>query len=102
MGKSERDPHLKPHPTYGNPQSGGVSQIQSFSLRIEGFMPHIRPPDPWDLRRRDEPPLPKCLTLKTKGGLMFRRYISEGVCAQTHSAWIPVQKQPFDRHPDYM
>lgn len=68
MGKSDRDSHLKPHPTCGNPQSGGVSQIQSFSLRIKGFMPHIRPPDPWDLQWRDEPPLPKCLTLKTKGG----------------------------------
>lgn len=37
----------------------------SFFLKSEGFVPHIRPPNPWDLHKRDKSP--KCLALKTNG-----------------------------------
>jgi len=35
----------------------------TMELLCEGFLPHIRHPNPWDLHWRDEPP--KHLALKT-------------------------------------
>lgn len=59
-------PYQKPHPWHGDPQLEGISQIQSFSVKSEGSVPHLMQPDPWDLHQRDE--LPIYLSLKTSIG----------------------------------
>lgn len=72
MGRRDRDAVLpKTHPQHGSPLSRGISQMQSFSLESEEFMPHFRHSYPWGLCQRDEPQ--KHLALKTKG-LVSRKH----------------------------
>ena len=68
IGEAETLSCQKSHSQHDNPQWGGISQIQSFSLRSMGgavCATHIRHPNSWNLHQRDEPP--KHLALKTNG-----------------------------------
>ena len=58
MGRRDRDVVWpKTPPPVWQPTTGRISQIQSFSLRCERFVPHIRRPNPWDLHQRDKNPM---------------------------------------------
>lgn len=46
------------------PQSEGIFKIQSFSLKSQEFMPHIRDPNQRDKHQREK--APKCLTYVQK------------------------------------
>ena len=59
----EIESQQKPYLQHSHPQSGGISQVQSFSLKSKQSVFHMRHPNLWNLQWRDEPPT--CLTLKT-------------------------------------
>lgn len=81
--------YQKPHPWQGNPQSGKISQIKSFSLGNERFVPHIKHPNPWDLTPETNP---KTSGFENRWGLCLGdpkrcrelRYCSLKACTQTH------------------
>ena len=52
-------------PQCSDTQQGDISQVQSLSLRIKGFVPHTGHPNPWDLHQRDK--VPKHLALENNG-----------------------------------
>lgn len=64
-GEAEIQSCQKPQAQHRDPQVGGISQIQSISLKVEGLESHITCPNPWDLQWRDKPS--KYLALKTNG-----------------------------------
>lgn len=68
VGEAETRFDQKLHPWHIKPQSGGISQTESISLRSEGYLPHIGYLKPLDLQQRDE--LLKWLALKTNGALV--------------------------------
>ena len=58
MGRKGRDMVLPeaPWPPSMETQNRKGFHKYSFSQRSEGFMPHARHPNPWDLHQRDVPP----------------------------------------------
>lgn len=96
----------KPNPQHHGPQLGGISPIQSFFLKTERFMPHVRHPSPWGLQWRYEPP--KYLALKMNGthvqethgwGCRELRHISYRAHTQTNAHQ---GKQQFEKCSDFM
>lgn len=96
------------HPCHGNPQLGGISQIQNFSLRSEGFIPHIRNPNLWNLPQKVEPPkhLAKHLALNTNGACVPDIQKAVGNEKSVHKGFAhrltldPAPKQKFENHDD--